>query len=41
MVLQELFTDNTNNFEQFLMGLSSQSSEREDNIVVKDLRGRR
>nr|AXN93676.1 dual oxidase [Scylla paramamosain] len=35
----ELFADDSGNFERFLMGLSSQSSEREDNIVVEDLRG--
>ena len=38
-MLQELFTADSENFERFLMGLSSQSSEKEDNIVVEDLRG--
>ncbi|KAK7065449.1 hypothetical protein SK128_006644 [Halocaridina rubra] len=36
----ELFTSDPQNFERFLMGLSSQSSEREDHIIVEDLRGR-
>ncbi|XP_071549834.1 dual oxidase 2-like isoform X2 [Panulirus ornatus] len=36
----ELFTSNAENFEKFLMGLSSQSAEREDNVIVNDLRGR-
>ncbi|XP_068222962.1 dual oxidase-like isoform X2 [Palaemon carinicauda] len=35
----ELFHHNPNDFEWFLMGLSSQSSEEEDNIIVEDLRG--
>uniref|UniRef100_A0A6A7G5H1 NAD(P)H oxidase (H2O2-forming) n=2 Tax=Hirondellea gigas TaxID=1518452 RepID=A0A6A7G5H1_9CRUS len=36
----ELFKDDPDNIERFLMGLSSQSTEREDNIIVEDLRGR-
>ncbi|XP_045615867.2 dual oxidase 2 [Procambarus clarkii] len=36
----EIFTQDKGNFENFLMGLSSQSTEREDNIIVEDLRGR-
>ncbi|XP_042862256.1 dual oxidase-like [Penaeus japonicus] len=36
----ELFTRDKDNFDRFLMGLSSQSTEREDNIIVDDLRGR-
>ncbi|XP_066960375.1 dual oxidase 2-like [Macrobrachium rosenbergii] len=35
----EFFTENRHNFNWFLMGLSSQSSEKEDNIIVEDLRG--
>ena len=36
---QELFKKDPKNFDRFLMGLSSQSTEREDHIIVKDLRG--
>ncbi|XP_047475214.1 dual oxidase 2-like [Penaeus chinensis] len=36
----ELFTRDPANFERFLMGLSSQSTEEEDNVIVDDLRGR-
>ncbi|XP_063590443.1 dual oxidase-like [Penaeus indicus] len=36
----ELFTRDPYNFERFLMGLSSQSTEEEDNVIVDDLRGR-
>ncbi|XP_064081195.1 dual oxidase 2-like isoform X2 [Macrobrachium nipponense] len=35
----EFFMKNPRNFDWFLMGLSSQSSEMEDNIIVEDLRG--
>nr|XP_053641293.1 dual oxidase-like [Cherax quadricarinatus] len=35
----ELFTRDPENFERFLMGLSSQSTESEDNVIVDDLRG--
>ncbi|KAK4315140.1 hypothetical protein Pmani_013613 [Petrolisthes manimaculis] len=36
----ELFQNDAKNFERFLMGLSSQSTEEEDHIIVDDLRGR-
>ncbi|KAF2359172.1 hypothetical protein FHG87_010072 [Trinorchestia longiramus] len=36
----ELFMKDPSNFEKFLLGMSSQSSEKEDNIIVEDLRGR-
>ncbi|RXG52109.1 Dual oxidase [Armadillidium vulgare] len=36
----ELFTSSPENFERFIMGMASQSTEEEDNIIVRDLRGR-
>nr|XP_027216713.1 dual oxidase-like [Penaeus vannamei] len=36
----ELFTRDPAHFERLLMGLSSQSTEQEDNVIVDDLRGR-
>ena len=36
---KELFRDEEN-VERFLMGMASQSSEKEDHIIVEDLRGR-
>ncbi|XP_076057532.1 dual oxidase 2-like [Oratosquilla oratoria] len=39
----ELFTQglgSRENFERFLMGMSSQTTEKEDNVIVEDLRGR-
>ncbi|CAL4122945.1 unnamed protein product, partial [Meganyctiphanes norvegica] len=35
----EWFKNDTANFERFLMGLSSQSTEKEDSKIVEDLRG--
>ncbi|KAG7154097.1 Dual oxidase 2-like [Homarus americanus] len=35
----EFFTGDPGNFEKFLMGLSSQGSEKEDHVIVEDLRG--